>query len=279
MISNRWLTLTTILAFSFILLTTLHVAAQDRAVDLEVFIVEPTQDGHIELYFETGSEESAAEFFFVRGTLPNAPVFTNPSPNAAITITYNTTPTRFITAQGNAGSGFIYDAFDEDVVEGEQYCYMLVERKFNDEVAHDLNNIRCATVGDLAFSELTVTDSTKNGDAGAMITHTVFITNDGNRDQQFIITVPNKVWETQVTSPIVFIPSGIGIATTVKVMIPADAADGASDSAEILITRQDNEGEPPNLPPYSVTTTVTTKVGDGEDDKFFIYLPLIRTEN
>ncbi len=277
MISKRWLTITTILAFSIVVLTTLHVAAQDRAVDLEVFIAEPTQDDHIELFFETGSEDSTAEFFFVRGTSIDDPVFTSPSPSLAITVTYNSTPTRFITAQGNAGSGFTYDAFDEDVVDGQEYCYMIGEREFDSSVAYYLNDIRCATVGDLAVTDLAVTASTLSGDAGEMITHTLFITNNGNRDQQFIVTVPNKIWPTQVTSPIVFIPSGGSISSTVKVTIPGGASNGDSDTADIRISRQDNAGQPPNLPPYTITTTVTTQVGDSVT--YYNYLPIIRMDN
>lgn len=273
MISKRWLTITTILAFSFILLSTLHVAAQDRAVDLEVFIVEPTTDGHLQLFFETGSEDSTADFFFVRGTSESDPIFTSPSSNFAITVTYDGTPVQFITAQGNAGSGFTYDSYDEDVVDGQRYCYMIGEREFDSSVAYYLNDIRCATVGDLAFTSLAASNSVLSGEAGTTVTHTLFITNNGNRDQQFIITVPDKEWDTQVSSPIVFIPAGDSISSTVKVAIPANAMFGANDTGIVQITRQDNAGEPPDLPPYTLTTTVKTNVTGG----YLIYLPLSLT--
>jgi len=276
MISKRWLTIMTIFALSVALLTTLHVSAQDRAVDLEVFITEPNEDDHIDLYFETGSETDTADFFFIRAESENDPVFDNPSPNLAIPVIYEGEETSFIEAVGNAGSGAIYQAVDENVVDGQQYCYMIGERLLNGSSAYYFEDIRCATVGDLAFSALEATSSTEIGEAGEMVMHTLELTNNGNRDQQFLITVPDSEWTTQVTAPIVFIPSGATITSTVKVTIPAGETAGASDTATIEITRQDTAGQPPELPPYSIMTTVTTQI-EG-DAQFFIYLPIIISE-
>lgn len=278
MISKRWLLLTSIFAFCVVLLTTLHVAAQDRAVNLSDFIVEPTQDDLIELFFETGSEEDTAEFFFLRGRSENDPVFTSPSPSLAITVTYNGTPTRFIAAQGGgAGDGATYDdIIDEDVVDdGEEYCYMIGERELDNSVAYFLNDILCATVGDLAFSQLSATMSDLTAVQGMSVTHIISITNEGNRDQEFLVTavMDTLEWPTTIPEPITAITSGGTVTRSVIVEVPNQAQSGAFDAVDIRISLINKTDRPPDLPDYSITTTVTTRVpGVGE---FPLYLPLL----
>ena len=248
--------------FAAVALSALHVAAQERAVDLELFIVEPTADDEMELFFETGSEDSTLEFFFLRGSSLDDPALLNPDPNNPIEVMYEGNIVTAIPAEGNAGSGATYDAFDLNVEDGETYCYMIGERESDTTVAYYVNDKRCGTVGDLAFTQLSGVPSDKSGEPGEDVIHNVLITNEGNRDQQFIVTAVDKTWQTQVLNPIIFIPSGTTVTATVRVAVPNDAADGDSDTANIRVTLPDNSNQPPYLPPDTYTTTVTTRVGD-----------------
>jgi uncharacterized membrane protein len=104
------------------------------------------------------------------------------------------------------------------------------------------------------------------GAPGALVTHSLWLTNTGSVADTFTITVGSAVFTTTVLSPIVGpLNPGEGGWVTVTVQIPADALEGAQDQVTITATSQ---GSPSASATASLTTLVQTAASK-------LYLPLV----
>jgi hypothetical protein len=110
--------------------------------------------------------------------------------------------------------------------------------------------------------------ATQSGDPGKVVTYTLQVTNTGNTTDTFDMTVSGYTWPT--TAPVTVGPlwAGAGANVDVIVDIPTDAAGGATDTATIIATSQNDDTQ-------SVTATLTTIAAALEPLSYNLFLPLI----
>jgi N-acetylneuraminic acid mutarotase len=118
----------------------------------------------------------------------------------------------------------------------------------------------------------------KSGNAGAMVTYILHITNTGNITDTFVISGSGYNWPTVIPlernisgTTITVGPLAVGASDTfeVNVFIPPTASEGEHDTATIHITSQASPG---TLSTAVLTTTVS---GGPEPPLISIYMPLI----
>jgi hypothetical protein len=100
---------------------------------------------------------------------------------------------------------------------------------------------------------LTPATSSRTGNAGAVVTHTLRITNTGNAIDTFNLTPGGNAWTTTTPTPIGPLNAGVGANIVVSVTIPAGASGGANDVTTMTATSQ-NDGT------KFATSTLTTTV-------------------
>ena len=76
------------------------------------------------------------------------------------------------------------------------------------------------------------------GDPGQVVEYTVYITNTGNTNENFNVTVSNNTWVTQAPTTSGSLAPGGQTSVVVKVAIPPLAQAGASDTARVRVTAQ-----------------------------------------
>ncbi len=80
---------------------------------------------------------------------------------------------------------------------------------------------------------LTPETSSASGSTGSMVTHTLTITNTGNAEDTFAITVAPGAWAATLSTNTITLAAGAADTITVRISIPSDAVKGASDAATV----------------------------------------------
>lgn len=244
--------------------TTKQILAQDRSVGLTSFTAEPLVDGRVQLNWLTGFENSTSHFVILRtisGTVPGYPADT-------ITVSLNATPVTIVPAIGSGG-GATYTVFDEDTVAGQAYRYVIVDFESSGSFAvHNAptDEVVTAIIGDIAQAGLSVSPNPSfaiTGD-GVPVTHTLTITNTGNRNEFIIATAIQKEWSTTLSW--FNQPLAPGESASLDIRVTGDNTTGmcASDTALIKFTVTEVFSST-----FETTTEVTTQLG-------CIFLPSIQ---
>ena len=112
------------------------------------------------------------------------------------------------------------------------------------------------------------TTAALSGKPGDTATYNVTITNTGNIEDTFTITLSGQTWVTVPSSTSVTLAPGASTTLQAQVTIPADAEDGDRDVATLNATSQGD-------PTKSASTTMTTTAVVAEVPLPTIYLPVI----
>ncbi len=140
--------------------------------------------------------------------------------------------------------------------------------------ASDTVNVKVTSQGDpskFASAVLTTTVTTilrgvsvsptaaaQSGLPGTIVTYTLSMTNTGGASDTFTVTVNGNAFVTNAPASIGPLAAGANTTLNVVVMIPASAAGGASDAANIKIT---SHGDPTKFVNSTLTTTASTVRG------------------
>jgi hypothetical protein len=124
------------------------------------------------------------------------------------------------------------------------------------------------SVDPVAGVQLAVDATSLNGEPGAVITYTVYVTNSGNITDGYVLSVSENVWITEVDPLIATLGPGESTAVSVIVHIPANAASGDSDT--VLVTAVSN-ADPAVIEIVALTTTAVA----GVELSHHIYLPVV----
>jgi hypothetical protein len=106
-------------------------------------------------------------------------------------------------------------------------------------------------------------DSSGSGPPGAMVIHTLTMTNTGNVADIYDLAAGGYTWATSLSASAVVLDPGASASVQVMVQIPLMASPGASDSTTITVTSRGNPGT-------SGMATMTTLVSASP-----VYLPII----
>ncbi|MBI5563407.1 MAG: DUF11 domain-containing protein [Chloroflexi bacterium] len=93
---------------------------------------------------------------------------------------------------------------------------------------------------------------------GAIVTYTLSVTNTGNASDTFTVTVSGNAFVTNAPASIGPLAAGANSTMDVLVTIPAAAAGGASDAADVTVT---SHGDPTKFDNSTLTTTAATVRG------------------
>ncbi|HRQ41014.1 MAG TPA: DUF4397 domain-containing protein [Chloroflexota bacterium] len=115
--------------------------------------------------------------------------------------------------------------------------------------------------------EVAAEDAALSGDAGTTVMYMVWITNTGNVEDTFNVTVSGNTWTTTPAVTSITLAAGASGSVMVHVDIPASAADGDTDTATVTATSQSDAAATD-----SVDLTTTAVVADTMN---YIYLPII----
>jgi hypothetical protein len=111
-------------------------------------------------------------------------------------------------------------------------------------------------------------DMASNGMSGAVVTYTVQITNDGNVEDTFDLSLSGNAWVSTLSVGEITLASGDSGVFFVWVTIREDAPNGADDTVIVTATSQ---GDPGQSDSSSLTTTAMR-------DDYLVDLPLIIDE-
>jgi uncharacterized membrane protein len=101
--------------------------------------------------------------------------------------------------------------------------------------APSLSSSSTLTTTVFVFYGLTLQPSTdaQMGEAGATVTYTLWLTNDGNVPDAFSLSVTGQIWTTTVSSSVGPLSAGAGADVPVTVHIPPGVDDGAQDRVTV----------------------------------------------
>ncbi|MBI5032505.1 MAG: hypothetical protein HZB51_18425 [Chloroflexi bacterium] len=111
------------------------------------------------------------------------------------------------------------------------------------------------TVRGIAITPLS---SSKTGNPGNLITHTLQITNTGNATDSFTVGITGNAWTTTAPFQINSLSPGVSSKIVVSVTIPSNATGGASDSTTVTVSSQGNAAHSASS---ILTTTANTVRG------------------
>ncbi len=141
-----------------------------------------------------------------------------------------------------------------------------------DTVTMDSNKVVTATFSEIPIYgvNLTILTEPQSGDAGAIVTYTVRITNTGNGADIFDITAAggSNGWTTTPLVSTLSLSTGENAEIQFTVQIPSDAVDGEIDTATITATSRGDNTESADA---SIVTTANVAPAPGT----LIYLPLV----
>lgn len=243
-----------------------QLGAQERAVELQRFIVEPLEDGRVHIEWGTGAEQDTAGFYIMRDVHPVAPIY----PDDVITLNEDGSNVTFV---GATGTGSDYLVFDENAVPGETYTYVIVEQDVSGNLQTYFSYARTITIGDIAQAGIAIAPnpSIETTPANTPITHTITVTNTGNRFDTMIVEVDGNKWPTTQSS--VFVPLSAGQSKTVDVIVTPPmgvSAECGIDEARVKVESTDVFNS--TAIAYS---KITTKLPDAT---YCLFLPITITQ-
>ena len=246
---------------------TKKILAQDhRAVTLSEFIAEPLANGQVHLGWATGAETDTDSFSILRAVSGTIPVY----PADIITLTYNASPVTVVPAAGTAGGGATYVAFDEDVTPGQSYHYVIIDTDvFAINTIH-YEKQRTVTIGDVAYAGIAVSPNpslavTTNSQP---VTHTLTVTNTGNRPDVLFVRIIRNNWTTNLVSD-AFLNLEPGESATTTIRVIGENAAGVCASDIALVEFKSTQVFSST---FETTTEVRTRLQDGG---FCTFLPTI----
>lgn len=134
------------------------------------------------------------------------------------------------------------------------------------------NNVSNATVVmhviDNPTSGVEISNSVGSGEVGTTVTHTMWITNTGNYADVFDVSASGNTWATTVSASTVTLDPGQSVAIMCYVTIPADAEDGATDTASVTVTGRFD-------PAATATGTAETEATVPVPPTFELLLPIV----
>jgi uncharacterized repeat protein (TIGR01451 family) len=130
-----------------------------------------------------------------------------------------------------------------------------------DNTATDTTPVNSFYGGDLSGNEALT------GTPGTTVTYTVVITNTGNNDDFFDLTIGGNNWPATLSQTTVGLAAGTSATFQVVVEIPEGAGDGESDVVTVTVTSQGEESQ-------SDTASLTT-TAEVEMDGYQLFMPVV----
>ncbi|MCL4264763.1 MAG: hypothetical protein KJ069_16185 [Anaerolineae bacterium] len=118
---------------------------------------------------------------------------------------------------------------------------------------------------------LTTVDNTLTGTAGAIVTYTLHLTNTGDTDDNFTLSLAGNEWMTHPSTTTVSLVAGTGDMVMVMVHVPLTATNNLSDTVTVTAVSDSDGDVSANV---ALTTTAVVEEPPPPPD-YFIYLPII----
>jgi len=119
---------------------------------------------------------------------------------------------------------------------------------------------RPITVEDYAL-RLTPATAAQSGNAGQIVTYTLYLTNTGTLPDTFRLSRGNTPWATTLATDTVRLEAGEAAGVEVYVAVPPNAAGGAQASVRVTAQSQNDPRTPPAAASAVLTTTANTVYG------------------